>query len=317
MHQPFYKDLISGEYKLPWTRLHALKDYYGMVQILEDFPRRPPDLQPGALDDGAGGGVRRGQRRRPVSARGARSPPRTSPPPSGSSSCSTSSRPTRTRMIYRYPALRRTLRRLAARRTATPGARLRIFGAQAFRDLQVLSQLAWFDEEFHAQRPGSPRTRAPSGRNFTLEDQALMGRKQTRDPAARCCPPTRSSPRAGRSRSRPRPSTTPSCRCCAIPTSPTSRIPTCRCPRASAIRRTRARSSSAPRQFCREQSRHGARRPVASEGSVSDEALGIAAESGFQWAATDNGVLSRTLGRGAGVGRDLPAVRLAARTAAR
>src|SRR5690348_11911784 len=38
MHQPFYKDLISGEYHLPWTRLHALKDYYGMVKILEEFP---------------------------------------------------------------------------------------------------------------------------------------------------------------------------------------------------------------------------------------------------------------------------------------
>ena len=38
MHQPFYKDLISGEYKLPWTRMHALKDYYGMVRLLEEFP---------------------------------------------------------------------------------------------------------------------------------------------------------------------------------------------------------------------------------------------------------------------------------------
>src|ERR1700752_5117088 len=37
--QPFYKDLISGEYKLPWTRMHALKDYYGMVRILEEFPQ--------------------------------------------------------------------------------------------------------------------------------------------------------------------------------------------------------------------------------------------------------------------------------------
>src|SRR3978361_2345119 len=38
MHQPFYKDLASGEYRLPWTRMHALKDYYGMVKILEEFP---------------------------------------------------------------------------------------------------------------------------------------------------------------------------------------------------------------------------------------------------------------------------------------
>ena len=39
MHQPFYKDLVTGEYKLPWTRLHALKDYFGMVRILEEFPK--------------------------------------------------------------------------------------------------------------------------------------------------------------------------------------------------------------------------------------------------------------------------------------
>ncbi len=39
MHQPFYKNLLSGEYVLPWVRLHALKDYYGMVAILKDFPK--------------------------------------------------------------------------------------------------------------------------------------------------------------------------------------------------------------------------------------------------------------------------------------
>jgi len=39
MHQPFYKDLVSGEYRLPWVRLHALKDYYGMVKLLEEFPQ--------------------------------------------------------------------------------------------------------------------------------------------------------------------------------------------------------------------------------------------------------------------------------------
>ena len=38
MHQPFYKDLVTGEYHLPWTRMHALKDYYGMVKVLQDFP---------------------------------------------------------------------------------------------------------------------------------------------------------------------------------------------------------------------------------------------------------------------------------------
>ena len=37
MHQPFYKDLVTGEYVLPWVRLHAIKDYYDMVAILDRF----------------------------------------------------------------------------------------------------------------------------------------------------------------------------------------------------------------------------------------------------------------------------------------
>ncbi|MBV9483155.1 MAG: glycoside hydrolase, partial [Acidobacteria bacterium] len=38
-HQPFYKDLVSRQYRLPWVRLHGLKDYYGMVKLLDEFPQ--------------------------------------------------------------------------------------------------------------------------------------------------------------------------------------------------------------------------------------------------------------------------------------
>ncbi len=38
MHQPFYEDLVTGEHLLPWVRLHALKDYYGMVALTREFP---------------------------------------------------------------------------------------------------------------------------------------------------------------------------------------------------------------------------------------------------------------------------------------
>src|SRR6266446_5325098 len=38
MHQPFYKDLAEDRYTMPWVRLHALKDYWGMVAILREFP---------------------------------------------------------------------------------------------------------------------------------------------------------------------------------------------------------------------------------------------------------------------------------------
>lgn len=38
MHQPYYKDALTGYYRLPWVRLHGIKDYLDMVEILEDFP---------------------------------------------------------------------------------------------------------------------------------------------------------------------------------------------------------------------------------------------------------------------------------------
>jgi alpha-amylase/alpha-mannosidase (GH57 family) len=38
MHQPFYQDLATGEHVLPWVRLHAIKDYWGMAALTRDFP---------------------------------------------------------------------------------------------------------------------------------------------------------------------------------------------------------------------------------------------------------------------------------------
>jgi len=38
MHQPQYRDPLSGEYVLPWTYLHAIKDYVDMAAHLEDCP---------------------------------------------------------------------------------------------------------------------------------------------------------------------------------------------------------------------------------------------------------------------------------------
>ena len=39
MHQPYYKDLATGKYEMPWVRLHGAKDYHFMVEILDRFPK--------------------------------------------------------------------------------------------------------------------------------------------------------------------------------------------------------------------------------------------------------------------------------------
>lgn len=38
MHQPDYRNHQTGEFELPWTYLHAIKDYTDMVYHLEQFP---------------------------------------------------------------------------------------------------------------------------------------------------------------------------------------------------------------------------------------------------------------------------------------
>ncbi len=52
MHQPCYRNPYSGRFDLPWLRLHALKDYFGMVHLLEEFPglRLTFNLVPSLLD---------------------------------------------------------------------------------------------------------------------------------------------------------------------------------------------------------------------------------------------------------------------------
>lgn len=38
MHQPEYRDLSTGEFNLPWTYLHVIKDYVDMAAHLEAVP---------------------------------------------------------------------------------------------------------------------------------------------------------------------------------------------------------------------------------------------------------------------------------------
>jgi len=38
-HQPYYKDNFTGEMLMPWTRLHATKDYYYMGALLKNYPK--------------------------------------------------------------------------------------------------------------------------------------------------------------------------------------------------------------------------------------------------------------------------------------
>jgi alpha-amylase/alpha-mannosidase (GH57 family) len=295
MHQPFYKDLISGEYKLPWTRMHALKDYYGMVHLLEEFPnvRQTFNLVPSMMAQVA------------EYASGAAVDPflQMALKPAESLTDydkdfllrhSFYSDPQR--MIYRYPRYGELFDAWRAQKNS--GSRS-LFGAQEFRDLQMWSQLAWFDEEFQANDPEVSAWIA-RGRNFTVTDQRRMGEKQ-REIVAKVLPEYQRFAASGQIEI----STTPYYHpilplLCdsniagvshpGVPLPPRFRYP-----------QDARRQLAMAREYV--QQNFGVA-PVGlwpSEGSVSDEAFTIAVELGFEWAATDNGVLNRTLGRGVGV----------------
>lgn len=294
MHQPFYKDLVSGEYRLPWTRLHALKDYYGMAKILEEFPqiRQTFNLVPSMIvqvEEYA-----RGEARDPF-LECALKPAETLTAEEQSFILRNFFMANVARMINRYP---RYAELYAAHNAQSASRDTRgIFGPREFRDLQVLSQLAWFDEEFLEHDP-EVRALVDKGRNFNLEDQAFIGRKQ-REICAHVIPEYRKLAESGQIEI----STTPFYH----PILPLL----CDSDIASVSRP----SVPLPPRFCYpddarlqlEMARDYVNKtfgvaPVGlwpSEGSVSDHVLELAAGVGFQWAATDNGVLDRTLRRAA------------------
>jgi alpha-amylase/alpha-mannosidase (GH57 family) len=285
MHQPFYKDLLSGEYKLPWTRLHALKDYAGMVEILAEFRKihQTFNLVPSMvvqIEEYASGKA---------------SDPFLDCALARAEDLTEAQRnfvlkyffqSNVEHMIYRYPRYRELYEKRSR------------FSAQDLRDLQVLSQLVWFDEDLLA-RDRELQQLVRKGQNFSLDDQRVMGRKQ-REALARVLPVYRQYSATGQIEI----STTPFYHpilplicdsSIAAVSHPGLPLPSGFCyPRDAREQLDRAHTYMSEKLGVA---------PVGlwpSEGSVSDEALALAADCGFKWAASDNGVLSRTLGRDAG-----------------
>jgi alpha-amylase/alpha-mannosidase (GH57 family) len=189
-------------------------------------------------------------------------------------------------MIYRYPRYRELYER---------HDRLSVGD---LRDLQVLSQLVWFDEDVLARDPELIEL-VRKGRDYSLEDQAVMARKEIESlgrvlPVYREFAARKQIEISATSFYHP-----------ILPLICDSDIAAVSHPGVTLPRRF-SYPGDAREQLCRTRSYMREKLGVApvglwpSEGSVSDEALALAAECGFTWAASDNGVLARTLGRDAG-----------------
>lgn len=294
MHQPFYKDLTTGEYRLPWTRMHALKDYYGMARILEDFPRirQTFNLVPSMIvqvEEYA-----RGEARDPF-LQCALKPAESLTPDEHAFILRNFFMANPGRMIQRYPRYNELYNAHNARSAAREMKG--VFGAQEFRDLQVLSQLAWFDEEFQEKDP-AVRALIEKGRNYSLDDQVVVGGKE-REICAQVIPEYRKLAQSGQIEISTTPFYHP-----ILPLLCDSDIASVAHPHVPLPPRfcypddARLQLELA-RDFIQKTFGVAPAGLWPSEGSVSDHVLELAASAGFKWTATDNGVLDRTLRRAA------------------
>lgn len=295
MHQPDYRDPATGEARLPWARLHGLKDYYDMAAVLERYPavHQTFNLVPSLvaqLEAGARGEFPDPQLRlfeRPAAALS---------PEARVELLRTFFQANPETMIAPLPRYGELLeRRGRGGSDQELGRAAASFTDQDVRDLQILFHLAWIDPTI---RDGDEPLRAlvAKGRGYTEADKRRLGERM-RAILGAIVPLYRRLAASGQIEV----STTPFYHpilplLCdtnvAREALPDIRLPARRFahPEDAVVQLERAAA------FVRE--RVG-RAPVGlwpSEGSVSEAILPLVARAGFRWLATDEEILARSLG---------------------
>jgi alpha-amylase/alpha-mannosidase (GH57 family) len=292
MHQPFYKDLAEGRYTMPWARLHALKDYFGMVAMLRDFPtlhmtfNLVPSLVAQIQDYAQQTALERAYKV-------AFKPVEKLTEEDRRFLLESAFQLNHQNLLNRYPRFRELWDKS---RTTDPATAARLLSAHDLLDLQALSQLAWFDEIYLA---GDPQIRklVAQERGYHEDDKSLLHLKEVE-----IFQKVLEEYRSASERRQIEISTSPFYHpilplLCdtniAAESHPGVRLPhhrfqhpeDARDQLRAAIRLHQQVFGSKPRGLW------------PSEGSVSDEVLRLAAEEGFAWTATDEGVLGRSLQR--------------------
>ena len=295
MHQPFYQDLVTREHILPWVRLHALKDYYGMVALLREFPdvRVTFNLVPSLLVQLEEFAADRA--RDPYLDLGLKPASELSATEIGFI-LDNFFHAQRQRMIDVYPRYSELLER-RGRAAPAPAERHLVaekFSTDDLRDLQVWHKLAWMDPSY---LEGDPRIRelVAKDRHFTEDDKAAL-RTIELELLNRVIPEYRDAAARGQIEISTSPFYHP-----ILPllcdtdiykrTHPQSTLPRQRFQRPEDAREQLERAAA-----CHE--RLFGRRPVGlwpSEGSVSDAIVPLVAGAGFTWMATDEQILARSL----------------------
>ena len=293
MHQPQYRDPESGRYVLPWTRLHALKDYRGMVEVLREFPNFHAtfNVVPSLglqVEEYASGNFN--EPWFSLAFKNATDLTREDK----SEIIARAFQVNHERLMSRWP---RFVELFEWTRPAGGAQALVSFTPRDWRDLQLLSQLAWMDE-FWLEKDDVVSRLATKGKDFTEQDKSSLQKKQL-DFLGLVLPAYRDAAQRGQIELSTTPFYHP-----ILPLICDSDIARVANPGTPLPRRAYRRPEDArvQLQLAREyHERVFGGKPSGlwpSEGSVSDQTLAIAGEEGFKWFGTDEGVLGRTLNVG-------------------
>jgi len=295
MHQPFYQDLATGEHVLPWVRLHAIKDYWGMAALLREFPavKATFNLVPSMLVQLEAFAQEQARDRhlelglKPADALTEEE---------RAFCVDQFFHAHRPRMIDPYP---RYAELLARRESSGAGLSARSHAAQFstddLRDLQVWHKLAWIDP-LYFERDERVRALVGKGRRFTEDDKATL-RAVELELLRKVVPEYREASARGQIEISTSPFYHPILPLLCdsdvyLRTHPGSRMP----------RERFRRPEDAAEQLSRAIALHDrlfGRRPDGlwpSEGSVSDAIVPLVAAAGFRWMATDEEILAKTIG---------------------
>jgi alpha-amylase/alpha-mannosidase (GH57 family) len=286
MHQPYYEDLATGEHVLPWVRMHALKDYFGMAALLREFPdvKLTFNLVPSLLVQLEAFAEERARDwhldlgLKPISSLTDEDRARM---------LAEFFHAPRGRMIDLYPRYAELLQK----RDARDG-----FTNADFLDLQVWHKLSWVDP-FYVDEDPRVRHLIEKQRHYEEADKIAL-REIELEILRRVIPEYR----AGAERGQIELSTSPFYHpilpllCDTdiyLRTHPTAAVPRppFRHPEDAADQLSRAIACH-QRLFG-----HNPAGLWPSEGSVSDAVVALAADAGFRWIATDEAILGRSIGR--------------------
>lgn len=288
MHQPFYRDLRTGEIPLPWVRLHAAKDYLHMAEALARHPEMhlTINMVPSLTDQMLAWA--KGQEADDLVLLAEQTQWSLADKQAILNLCFSVNWD---RIIRRYPRYAELLDR-RPQALADPAA----FTDADYRDLLVWFNLAWFDPTWLAKNEHLTAL-VVRGRDFTLADQRAIHAIQ-RQVAASVLPAYRALAARGQLEITTTPYYHP-----ILPLLTDTRFARRASPDLPLPEPPFIAPEDAARQLQMAVTAHTAhfgeppRGLWPSEGAVAPEVLPLVTAAGFRWLASDEAILGRSLGR--------------------